>query len=575
MINKVQCLIACLCLCLYPQFAMADRVTASLDRSITAWGESVQLTIHVDGSADKDPDLSVLNQHFEVLSQSQSSNYTLVNGSLKKSKAWIINLMPKQTGALTIPAISLGNVTTTPLSLNVLAQQNQVSQRQHKDIFLEVSAMPHDSYVQAQIILVVKLFRAINLSQAELTEPDMPNALIKKIGKDKNYKTVRGQRQFVVTERHYGIFPQQSGLLHIPALQFTGQEANRLGVFNQRGRVFRVQSQALDINIAGMPSTWPQSRPWLPAQDVSIREIFPDGDAPALKVGEPLTRTIEIRAKGLTAEQLPQVFTPIKNTAFKQYPDKPELRTEIGADGIVGIRREKIALIPMQAGDFSLPGMAISWWNTTTHMQQKAEILDRMVKVQQAFQQVNGDSLVQEKKHIGKPLEKKINRHDDMIYQSDVRLWQALTALFATACLLMVMFLWYSGSRHKKPTAAQIQQRQQKQRSLRKLRKQLEIACKAGHAKEVAKLLPEWGTRFFEDAAMTNFTQLKGKSDAFDDALIALEKSLYGKVDSQQLDHKINSEKVWQGDALFRALSSLSVVHHEDESLEVTLKALS
>jgi len=116
-----------LCLCLLPQWAMAESATASLDRSITSWGESVLLQIRVDGSADKDPDLSVLKNDFDILNQSQSSNYSLINGHMSRSKSWTINLMPKRKGNLVIPAISLGNVSTQPLHLQVLAEQSSQS----------------------------------------------------------------------------------------------------------------------------------------------------------------------------------------------------------------------------------------------------------------------------------------------------------------------------------------------------------------------------------------------------------------------------------------------------------------
>jgi len=560
MIKNIQFLITCLCLCLYPQLAMADSATASLDRSITEWGESVQLTIHVEGSADKEPDLSALNQNFEVLNQSQSSNYNLTNGSLKRSKQWVINLMPKRTGVLTIPAISLGNVSTSALSLKVLAQQNQVAKTQNKDIFLEVSATPQDSYVQAQILLVVKLFRAVNLAQAQLTEPDMPDVLIKKIGKDRSYETARNQRRFVVTERRYAIFPQRSGTLHIPALQFTGQVANRLGMFNQAGRVVRVQSQPLNLVIRPMPHTWPQGQAWLPAQNVTIQEIFPDGDMPTLKVGEPLTRTIEIRAKGLTAEQLPQIFSQTKSAAFKQYPDKPELSTEIGVDGIVGIRREKIALIPTQEGDFKLPGLSVLWWNTDTDSLQKVEVLDRMVEVEKGIQNMplasEATAITVEKTNIGSEESRRENFDNGL--QSEVYLWQALTALFGMVCLLIAVSWWYSSKQNKEVGNIQIKSRKEKELSLKKLRKKLEVACKDNEAKEVANLLAKWGSSFFEDENMTSFIQLKGKSGVMDGALLELEESLYGKASQTQ---------AWKGEAILKALSTLSLSKKEVEGL--------
>ncbi|MDX8382710.1 MAG: BatD family protein, partial [Ghiorsea sp.] len=212
-----------------PQSLLAGAI-ATLDRGIASFGESVQLTIKVEGESADDPDLSLLKHDFDILSQSQSSNYTLINGSFNRSQQWAIHLMPKREGTLAIPAIVLGKLRTNPLSLQVLPA-NAGNAAVSKDIFLEVTSSASDMYVQEQVLLHVKLYRAVNLSQAQLSEPSMPHTVVKKLGEDKNYEVVREQRRFVVTERTYAVFPQQSGTLHIPALQFDGQIASGRGMF--------------------------------------------------------------------------------------------------------------------------------------------------------------------------------------------------------------------------------------------------------------------------------------------------------------------------------------------------------
>ncbi len=539
-----------LCLCLLPQWAMAESATASLDRSITSWGESVLLQIRVDGSADKDPDLSVLKNDFDILNQSQSSNYSLINGHMSRSKSWTINLMPKRKGNLVIPAISLGNVSTQPLHLQVLAEQSsQSGLAEPKDIYLEVSANSQDVYVQAEVLLTVKLFRAVNLVQAQLTEVDVPHAIIKKMGDDKNYETVRDQRRFIVTERRYAVFPEQSGVLHVPALQFTGQVVSQRSMFNQAGRTLRITSKPLDIMVEPTPKIWSQGQPWLPAKSVTIREIPTDAEA-HLKVGEPFTRTIEIRAEGLTAEQLPPIFTHSSLAGFKLYPDKPELSTELGEHGLVGIRREKVAMIPTQAGDVSLPAIAIVWWNTATQTVHKSEVLQRMITVLPADNQpVATPSAVVPSlsQSTAKPAQSMppiaAEQHDDG--QVNLVLWQALTAFFVIAWI-MTLLLWWKSTAKSKQIVFDDEQVESTV-SLKVLRKQLELACKQNQAKQVEQLLPQWARVFFDDASIIYLGQLKGYTEDLDQALLDLEAFLY---DPENTD-------AWHGDVMLRAISQL------------------
>jgi len=561
MVKLTRYIMIFLCVSLLPQAVWADSAVASLDRSITSWGESVVLQIRVNGSADHDPDLSLLSNDFDVLSQSQSSSYSLINGTMSRSKTWSINMMPKRQGRLEIPAISLGNLHTQPLSLQVLPA-SQASLAQAKDIYLDVSANAQEVYVQAQLVLTVKLFRAVNLAQAELSEFDIAHATIKKMGDDKNYETVRDQRRFVVTERRYAVFPEQSGIMHVPALQFTGQVVSQGSLFSQAGRVVRIQSKSLDIRVRPIPQAWPQGKPWLAATDLTIQEIPPEHQTP-FKVGEPFTRTIEIRAAGLTAEQLPDILGHASLHGFKQYPDKPELITKLAEHGLVAIRREKVAMIPTQAGDMQLPAIIISWWNSDTNSLQKAEILPRMITVLPAEKQTKpiGQTASSLKTQQGVSLHpvKPIARPKPSPAeqpQGNLRLWQALAVFFAFAWLVS-LFLWWKSSRQHIVLLHSNNSDDTAKTSLKALHKQLEIACKQADAKQVERLLPQWAALFFDNPSIIYMAQLKGHSNMLDHAMMDLENYLYGH----------SGQTVWQGDKLWKAIVELRKPEKSEEIL--------
>ncbi len=555
-------------LLLVPQMASAA-ATATLDRQISSYGESVLLHIRVDESVDEDPDFNVLQADFEILNQSQSSNYSIVNGSISRSKQWQLNLMPKRMGVLQIPAISFGNVQTNPLSLRVLNPQQATSGSKSKDIFLEVTLAAKEVYVQAQLALTVKLFRAVNLAQAELSEPEIAQVVVKKLGEDKTYETVVNQRRFIVTERSYALFPSEAGMLTIPAIQFNGRlvAGGRSMFAQQSGRAVRVLSEPVPVQVLAKPDVWGKTNPWLPATALSLRELWTDGQDVSYKVGEPLTRTIELRATGLTAAHLPTLFKTEDVDGFKQYPDQPLLSSETTADGLVAIRQEKVALIPTRAGELTLPGVSVSWWDTQTKTKQTALIPARVIDVLPADKASRAaepaDKVAMQPGHQDKVETTTAKEQVKDDHAQDSYWWQGLTLFFALIWLLTLALWWYTARQKSMKAVNAVQANQDISPSLKPVQKALVTACKQHDAKKAIQLLPQWASLFFEEKDLSKLSQIKGKSQALDDALLDLERHLYAKEE----------QATWEGDTLLQAIESATVAEEKQAETQ-PLKAL-
>ena len=77
---------------------LAD-LRAGLDRRQVHEGDSVTLTIERDGTGPSaSPDLTPLQQDFEVQGTSQGSQIRIVNGVRSDTTSWQITLVPKQAG---------------------------------------------------------------------------------------------------------------------------------------------------------------------------------------------------------------------------------------------------------------------------------------------------------------------------------------------------------------------------------------------------------------------------------------------------------------------------------------------
>ena len=109
-------------------------LSAYLDKNPLLAGETVTLTIRSESGKD-DPDLSALEQDFQILGRSSSSQIRMVNGTTTRTHDWLIQLRPKRLGTLQIPAIRVGQAQTDPITLEV--RKPELAQGQLPEAFIE------------------------------------------------------------------------------------------------------------------------------------------------------------------------------------------------------------------------------------------------------------------------------------------------------------------------------------------------------------------------------------------------------------------------------------------------------
>ena len=188
--------------------AMAITVQAVADRDRVAVGESLQLELRVTGHPDEDPDLSLLQQDWDILSRSQSSQIQIINRSINRSVVYNLTLMPKKTGMVIIPAVCFGSDCTIPLPIEVASRSNS-GKDSGAPLLLEADISPQKVIAQEQLLLKVRLLRRIDLLNGQLTEPEPGGVttVVKKLGDAHSYETRRNGYIYKVIERDYAIFP--------------------------------------------------------------------------------------------------------------------------------------------------------------------------------------------------------------------------------------------------------------------------------------------------------------------------------------------------------------------------------
>ncbi len=373
--------------------AAAAEITVKTDRNPVGLNESFELTFTAGGSVDDDPDFTPLQDDFDLLDQAQSSNISVINGHYRKTTSWTIHLMPRRAGISTVPPIAFGRDSSPPAEIRVAASPSgHNEQSTDADIVLEVEAKPANPYVQQQVIVAVRVLHRVEIAQASLSEPELDDAIVEKLGNDSRYQTQRNGLRYAVIERKYAVYPQHSGEAAIPPLELNAQiptdqrpRAMFDDFFSRRmTHTRRVRSAPVSLQVRPIPETF-TGKHWLPAKQVILKQQWSQ-TPPAIPAGEPITHTVSLTAEGATVSQLPEIGLTnqtIRSTGggeIKQYPDQPTLEENKTADGLISRREEKTALIPSEAGDYTLPALTVPWWNTRTDRMEIARLPQQVIQ---------------------------------------------------------------------------------------------------------------------------------------------------------------------------------------------------
>jgi len=349
--------------------AFAQQIELSVDRNELARGETLTLTIRVyDQRQGMQLDLTPLTQDFDVLGTRTSSQIRSINGVTESWTDYVITLFPEKEGELTIPALSILNQTTDPISINVV-NAGPRSNQGGDDLYLEIEVNKDSVYVQEQLLFTVRLFYTINgIRNPVFTELEMEDTVTQLIGSPNQYERLIDGERFGVYEKRYVIFPQRSGPLQIPDILFRGEVTDGSSNFvfrNMNTRRVTAFIEGITIEVKERPASLPRGEGWLPVTGLALEETW-SGDLGALKVGDSVVRTLTLRAEGLDGAVLPP-FSPENVKGLNLYPDPADISRTFVDGSIVGTRIETTTYVALEAGVIEVPSLDIAWWDVNSN----------------------------------------------------------------------------------------------------------------------------------------------------------------------------------------------------------------
>lgn len=558
-------------------------VRAQLERATVQEGETLTLSIESDErqSAAR-PDLAPLRKDFDVLGTSTSSETRVVNGSRSDRTRWLVRLQPRHAGTLDIPAITVGGEHTAPLVLEVTRMSPQASDQRSKHVFLEVEAAGagNSIYVQQQIPYTVRLYYDDTLMTGELSAPDPADAVVEQLGEEQRYTAMRDGREYNVVERHYAIAPEKSGALRIPSATFRGRAAvaqagqsRTDGGDDLMARVLRgtpfandpffngsmgarmtfgdpgqpVVARGREILLDVQPRPAGAQGHWLPAEQITLHDSWQDSP-PQLKVGEPVTRTVTISAKGLAAAQIPPLSFAQPGDA-RTYPEAPENQSRTDGKTIYGISKQSVTYIPTAQGRLDVPPIELAWWDTRSNTQSRAVLPGREFMVgagaaggqsapPPASAAVGPQSMPAATPAIADNAPHSVSLTERLLTH---RMWLGgVVAVLAAVILAGVAFVRARRRGRKSGAAATradpVPRRSSAMRALR-------LACASNDRQAAADALLDLGRAEWPDDPPRGLGALAARLAAGGKEVSALHRSLYGSVGSD-----------WQGNALWSVL---------------------
>jgi hypothetical protein len=385
-----------LVLLLLAPLAQAANVHAFLDRSHISLGDTVTLNIQASGPIDT-PDLSPLQNDFQVLGTSRSSSVQITNGKSEATSQLGIALKPLHAGAIRIPPLGVDGAKTQPLLLQVAAAPAGGVGKLGDSVFMEASVLSSSPWVGQQTVYTVRLFYLPGVDGA-LGDPSADGARLVKLDRDHRYMTNRNGYAYKVIERSWALIPQRSGAIAVQGPEFQGQRLavgnpgtwfnNPNALLNNPNAILNGQMPGLGAPVQAMAPTVHMDaraapagagKPWLPARTLQLKltGLPSNGEVDA---GVPLTLTLSISASGQPADALPEPeLPPIAGAQI--YPDQTQDSTDDGDQWLQGKRTRSFAIVPQRDGSLTIPAITLNWWNVETGHAEQASVPAHTLRV--------------------------------------------------------------------------------------------------------------------------------------------------------------------------------------------------
>jgi hypothetical protein len=529
-------LLICCVVLLAQLHSLSHAQTAYLRSNQIFVGDIAELTIEYD---DKIPslyelDMSVLEADFEVLDINSGIARIYESDKAFYRMRWEIEILPRRTGNLRIPALQVGDNYTPVLKLEVAPQSAELSST--SNVYVELQAEPENPYVKQQIQIVIRVIHNTPLFDGELLDPEVENADTYRVGADSIYSIFLNGNEFQVLERKLSIIARSPGKIRIPPASFRGLiksdgSTSATGLLTQSRRINR-NSEAVHLQVRTPPSGFSGNN-WLPAKQLDLEQHWGEiiGE---LHVGDSVGLTLSIEAKGLAAEALPAGLLFIDSDKIKIYADQETRSNRFDDRELIGRLDQRFAVIVRQPGVIEIPKTLLKWWDIEQEAEKVAILEGRKWTVSRSsIVQRDGDNT-----EISQAWIRSQSKGFNIAAMRKNWHWWTLTVVALVIICLLFCVRRLRNRIHEKLEVILISHSN---------RKMLKQACVSNDPSSTCRELIKWGRVRWPDDNVTGLLQLKtrAKSSELAEELSMLDAALYA-------DHGFD----WQGGRLWQLIAA-------------------
>ncbi|MBU4425391.1 MAG: BatD family protein, partial [Proteobacteria bacterium] len=333
------------------------------------------------------------------------SRIEIINGKVNAGVDYTYALQPKKTGAFTIGPAEVkvkGKTIKSNAETLTIVKSIQSPDVDRGPLFLSAALSPKQVFVEEQAIYTLKLFRQARVGDISLGLPEAEHLTFKQLGKPVEYQSVYKGQSYQVLEVRYALVSSREGIYGIRHSRMSmtvfqsGRKSSR-GLFDDpffsfsSGQPVTISSEPLELNALPLPQ---KGRPTDFSGLVGNYKIESHLEPSKIRAGESATMTVLLSGRG-NVKRIPDLKLP-ELEEIKVYADQPVLMEETDSKGLFGSKTMKWALVPEKEGEYQIPSLSISFFDTTGKQYRviKSPVLSLSVlPVEKAQAQVSQDVL--------------------------------------------------------------------------------------------------------------------------------------------------------------------------------------
>lgn len=376
--------------CLLPLRADVP-VTADIDATEITLGQVVTLQLVIHDPALNNINFPKENPDYQVVASSTGTSIQIINGVKTQDRTCTLVIKPKHAGSITLPAVEFTDSTnarvikagpieikvnplkpSTQNTLNTIG--NAIQQDINSDkIFARAVISNPSPFVNEQVRLRLKVYHRGNLKSMMIPPPQLKDFIFYGDEQPSSYKETYNNKEYIVYEITYAIFPLKSGPVDIPGFKIDAvafEAVKQIDPLNMFGNMvvekdIKLLTDKVHLSVRSLPNPAPKGFSGY-VGDLSITNTL--SSLRSITAGDSVTLTSKFSGNGnfdvLNYERVED------SSLYSFFQDKRVLRRDVSKGYITSVATTKTAVIPNKAGKFLIKAIPLIVFNPKTQKYQ-------------------------------------------------------------------------------------------------------------------------------------------------------------------------------------------------------------